>query len=225
MSDDFPVSARRVMAERVGLRCSKPNCRALTQGPRSDTNHSVNVGVAAHITAASPGGPRYDPSLSSEARRAPANGVWLCQTCAKLIDNDPDRFPVSILREWRNAAEANAAALLGIAVGDASQDWLSTQEIEILRSAVLEGDIWLITADDLRCVRSGDTDFCDPNDPAYAAEFIDALDSLQARRLVQPRGGIWYSLSAKGFKTARALVQGAGLVSKERKRRATSRHR
>jgi hypothetical protein len=28
----------------------------------------MNVGVAAHITAAPPGGPRYDPTLSSDRR-------------------------------------------------------------------------------------------------------------------------------------------------------------
>jgi hypothetical protein len=46
------------------------------------------LGVAAHITAASPDGPRYDQNLSSEQRKSPDNGIWLCQNCAKLVDND-----------------------------------------------------------------------------------------------------------------------------------------
>ena len=53
-----------------------------------EENKSVNVGEAAHITAAAPGGKRYDPSLTPEDRRAASNGMWLCELCAKLIDTD-----------------------------------------------------------------------------------------------------------------------------------------
>jgi hypothetical protein len=70
------------------------------------------VGVAAHITAASPGGPRYDASLSSADRQSAANGIWLCQKCAKLVDNDPERYTVSVLRLWKEQAEADALAVV-----------------------------------------------------------------------------------------------------------------
>ncbi len=76
-----------------------------TIGPSTDPNKSINVGVAAHITAASPGGPRYDPALSSEERRSAENGIWLCQNHAKMIDNDPARYPTEVLREWKETAE------------------------------------------------------------------------------------------------------------------------
>jgi hypothetical protein len=52
----------------------------------------IDVGVAAHITAASPGGPRFDPNLSDKERASATNGIWLCQNCAKLIDNDVAQF-------------------------------------------------------------------------------------------------------------------------------------
>jgi tricorn protease-like protein len=68
----------------------------------------VNVGVAAHITAASPGGPRYDPSLSSAERRSSTNGLWACQTCAKHIDSDDPRYTVAVLKEWKEQAEHEA---------------------------------------------------------------------------------------------------------------------
>jgi hypothetical protein len=38
-------------------------------------------------------GPRYDPVLTVEQRCSVANGIWLCQNCAKLIDNDPKKGP------------------------------------------------------------------------------------------------------------------------------------
>jgi hypothetical protein len=68
----------------------------------------VNIGVASHITAASQGGPRFDPNMSSEKRQSINNGIWLCQLCAKLIDNDESRFTVKILRQWKTQAEAAA---------------------------------------------------------------------------------------------------------------------
>jgi hypothetical protein len=75
----------------------------------------VNVGVAAHITAASSSGPRYDASLTSDERRAAVNGIWLCQTHGKLVDNDADAFPVELLRQWKEQAEREAfRAVLGV---------------------------------------------------------------------------------------------------------------
>ena len=106
--DDFPKTVIEALARRVGARCSNPVCRKLTIGPHSDPIKTVNVGVASHITAASQGGPRYDPSIFSEERQSINNGIWLCQVCAKLIDNDESRFTVKMLRQWKTQAEAAA---------------------------------------------------------------------------------------------------------------------
>ncbi len=103
--DNFTRTTTEALAKRVGMRCSNPDCRKLTAGPHSDPSKAVNVGVAAHITAASEGGPRFDPGLTPEERRSPENGLWLCQTCAKLVDNDPANYPVELLLRWKTAAE------------------------------------------------------------------------------------------------------------------------
>ena len=86
--DDFTLRTKRILASRVGWRCSNPSCRALTVGPSSDPASSVSVGVAAHITAAARGGPRYDPKLPREKRAGLQNGIWLCEVCGKLVDVD-----------------------------------------------------------------------------------------------------------------------------------------
>jgi hypothetical protein len=78
----------------------------VTSGPQVDPTKVINIGVAAHITGASPEGPRYDPSLSSEQRSSADNGIWLCQSCGKLVDNDPRRYTVAVLKRWKHAAEA-----------------------------------------------------------------------------------------------------------------------
>ena len=110
--DNFDITTKETLAKRVGLRCSNPNCRKLTSGPQLDSAGSINIGVAAHISAASLNGPRYDQQLTSEARKSIENGIWLCQNCAKMIDNDPNLYSTSILLEWKRLSEK--AALLEI---------------------------------------------------------------------------------------------------------------
>lgn len=110
--DEFTMLIKDALAKRVALKCSNPSCQAATSGPHSEPARFLNVGVASHITAASLGGPRYDPSLSPEERASIENAIWLCQTCAKLIDNDDHRYTVSILREWKVSAEARALRAL-----------------------------------------------------------------------------------------------------------------
>lgn len=112
MRDDFKADVKDLLAKRVGMKCSNPNCRRPTSGPQENPKKVLNIGVAAHIAAASKGGPRYDPRMSSQERRSEANGIWLCQTCAKLIDNDEVRYNVDLLRRWRRLSEE--AALLDI---------------------------------------------------------------------------------------------------------------
>lgn len=108
MTDDFPLAVKQVLAERAALLCSRDGCEQPTSGPRTDPTKSINVGVAAHITAASEGGPRYDPTLTQEQRRSTENGIWLCHTCAKLVDNDEARYPTSLLHSWKARAELKA---------------------------------------------------------------------------------------------------------------------
>lgn len=110
MRDNFSDEVKRIIAGRVGYRCSNPHCRKPTNGPRVDSDQVLNIGVAAHITAASPGGPRFDESLSVEQRSSIENAIWLCQSCGALVDRDLDRFTVDILRDWKRQAE-NAASV------------------------------------------------------------------------------------------------------------------
>lgn len=111
MRDEFSEKVKRTVAARVGYRCS--NCQKPTMGPQVDSTKFLNIGVAAHITAASPGGPRYNPELSPVQRKHPDNAIWLCQDCAKLIDDDEARFTEEELRQWKHDAEKRANELIG----------------------------------------------------------------------------------------------------------------
>ena len=115
--DDFKAKTKRVLADRAGHRCSAPSCSASTVGASSDSFEAVaSAGDACHITAASPRGPRYDGSLTQEQRRSAANGIWLCATHARIVDRDPARFPVDLLRRWKRLREDRARRDLGTPV-------------------------------------------------------------------------------------------------------------
>ncbi len=140
MRDDFLQSVRRSLAHRVGLLCSNPECRAHTTGPQTDSLKVVDVGVAAHITAASPGGPRFEVSLSEKERASVTNGIWLCQNCAKLVDSDVARFSPSVLRGWKLSAEWDAKKRIGKT--NAAQTRTSTKaEAELKREHRLRDDL------------------------------------------------------------------------------------
>jgi len=46
--------------------------------------------------------------MTSQQRCSSENGLWLCQNCAKLVDNDPIRYSPGVLRDWKGKAEQAA---------------------------------------------------------------------------------------------------------------------
>ena len=57
------------------------------------------------MSAASPGGARFDASLTDAQRQSIENGIWLCQNCANLVDSDNPRFTMALLAGWKTSAE------------------------------------------------------------------------------------------------------------------------
>jgi len=113
LRDNFKESIKAALRDRVAHRCSNPDCRVPTAAPGSGTTGVVRGGDAAHITAASPGGPRYDESISATERSSIENGIWLCVVCARKIDHNRDPYPVELLRQWKTSAETAAAQEFG----------------------------------------------------------------------------------------------------------------
>lgn len=103
--DDFREPVKTTLAKRAGYLCSNPNCKRLTIGANQIDNKTTSIGIAAHITAASPGGARYNSTLTPEERASLVNAIWLCNNCATLIDKDPLRYPVKTLETWKKAIE------------------------------------------------------------------------------------------------------------------------
>lgn len=110
--DDFTKKTVAELAKRVAWLCSNPNCPRVTIGAKSGGEGVIITGVAAHITAAAPGGPRYNPALTLDQRKHITNGIWLCSNCSILIDRDKDAFPVSLLHDWKRIAEGRSFAAI-----------------------------------------------------------------------------------------------------------------
>lgn len=108
--DDFNSKTRDILAQRVAFRCSNPDCRKPTIGPNSEQTKVTRIGIAAHICAAAPGGPRYDENMTKEERENISNGIWLCSDCAKLIDVDVNKYTIHLIYAWKKAAEELALA-------------------------------------------------------------------------------------------------------------------
>lgn len=105
--DNFSRPVVRALRERVNNICSNPDCRKQTVEPQKTTLDKINItGNAAHICAASVGGPRYDESMSEEERKSIENGIWLCNHCARKIDTEQEAYSVELLNEWKKKAES-----------------------------------------------------------------------------------------------------------------------
>ena len=153
LRDDFSVATKRILAGRVGGLCSRPDCGAATSGPTVDPSKAVNVGVAAHIHAAAPGGPRFHSGMTPEQRQSVENGIWLCQTCAKLIDSDVDAFPAEVLRAWKIAAERAAAIRVGKTSPSTSEDYY-----EVLKKLAPESTADFFFREGFEALRAGAPD-------------------------------------------------------------------
>lgn len=125
--DDFSLVTKELLANRVGRRCSNPSCQKLTCGANTVTDKITNIGVASHICAAAKGGPRYDESMTPEERKSFDNGIWLCQSCSKLIDTDTTRYTKEVLISWKKIAEE--LAILEVEMASPTQSFEGDKDL------------------------------------------------------------------------------------------------
>ena len=102
--DDFDPSVVNALGKRAAYICSNPACKTQTIAPSSENGTKfIYIGKAAHISAASEGGPRYDPNVSSEQRKSINNGIFLCGNCADMLDKNKEiDFSVELLKKWKS---------------------------------------------------------------------------------------------------------------------------
>lgn len=103
--DEFSTITITKLAKRAAYHCS--NCQISTlSASESDDEELSHTGVAAHIIAASPNGPRADANVSIIEKISIRNGIYCCQICAKLIDaNRGTDYPPERLQQIKNDHE------------------------------------------------------------------------------------------------------------------------
>ena len=115
---EFPLRTKRILAARVGYRCSNPSCKMTsTIGPGDGPDEVVILGEAAHIVGAIQDGedslsPRADPHKNPDEIKSVGNGIWLCRNCHKLVDARDSTYTVETLRDWKNEAERRQKRVL-----------------------------------------------------------------------------------------------------------------
>lgn len=106
--DEFTPATKRAIERQAFSHCSNPACRRLTRANTSDGTGEINIGQAAHICAAAPGGPRYDAAMTSEQRRSADNGIWLCDDHARAVDSKDSTFTPELLRDWKRQTKQDS---------------------------------------------------------------------------------------------------------------------
>ena len=113
--DNFSQSVVQILYKRAGGKCC--NCGASTFGPHTGRlDKYQNIGQAAHIAAAAPGGPRYNPNMPREERMSAKNGLWLCSNCHSLVDRDTEKFTLAHLKSIKRNGEERARLEVGVAI-------------------------------------------------------------------------------------------------------------
>jgi len=89
-----------------GNLCANPKCDTVLVNA-----NGTMVADVCHIKAESPGGPRFDKTLTEEQRRSADNLVLFCSTCHTLVDREATKYTVQVLTKWKKDREARFAAV------------------------------------------------------------------------------------------------------------------
>ena len=97
---------RTILWAKAAGRCSHPSCRKQLIKDGSLANEDVLVGEVAHIVAQNASGPRGKQDPPGGTRDCQANLILLCREHHTIIDQQPGRFPVAKLVQWKADHEA-----------------------------------------------------------------------------------------------------------------------
>ncbi len=134
--DPAPLDSQvRILFAKAGGRCSYSGCGVYLVVPgRARGDLDKNVAKVAHITAASPEGPRYDPRLTVSERRSEPNLMLLCGTHHDAVDSQLEFHTEDWLRKAKADHERSVQRGARYAMGQ-----IGYPELEIVCSALAMG--------------------------------------------------------------------------------------
>lgn len=112
--DDFSDLTKIELLVRAANLYSR--CHVFTVGSTDAGDRKNSIGLAAHICAAAsgPGAKRFDASQTKAQRRYFDNGIWLCYSCSKLIDNEETFHTVVHLKEMKARHQVYVSGWVGV---------------------------------------------------------------------------------------------------------------
>lgn len=137
-----------------GNQCASPSC---TRPCIARDGISI-LSKICHIAAASPEGPRFDPSMDNDQRRHFDNLILLCDECHTIIDNKANelKYPTPLLIEWKKSHE------------------------EKIRSKLLARNNILVKA--INAIANMDDDICDVDE---SVEIFNISDKITFNNIVR----------------------------------------
>lgn len=93
------LKTHKLLWGKSGNMCAFPDCRKKLVISETETDDFSLIGDEAHIVAKSPNGPRGDFEMDIDYRDKFNNLILLCKNHHKLIDDQPVKYSVEILRE------------------------------------------------------------------------------------------------------------------------------
>lgn len=113
------------MIARSGNRCAYPSCGTeLVYEAEVDGDQPKVTGKVAHVAAASPGGPRYDPSMTDAQRSSADNLLYLCGPHHDAVDAQLEKHTTTFLTEAKLTHEAAVARGVKNALGNVTYEEL-----------------------------------------------------------------------------------------------------
>jgi hypothetical protein len=116
-------------------RCAFASCRKKIILPEISDDKTKQIGEIAHIVAHSPDGPRGDENFPVDKLDRYENLILLCPTCHKLIDAQPSRFTIDMLRQIKADHELWVENRLDQGMSD-----VTFAELEIAAKAIATGE-------------------------------------------------------------------------------------
>lgn len=124
--DRVPPAQEKVVISRSGDSCAYPGCGLeLTIDPQHVDDSPKATGKVAHISAASPGGPRYDESMTSKQRGSAENLIYLCGSHHDVIDSQLEFHTRDFLIDAKVSHERAVARGVRSALGQVTYEELS----------------------------------------------------------------------------------------------------
>lgn len=105
MARQYPERDLKLLWGLSAGRCAFPGCYKECIHPKSEFDRHAIVGKIAHIEAHSDKGPRANPNLTPKERDCYDNWLLLCANHHDLVDQQPDTYTVTDLRNWKNDLE------------------------------------------------------------------------------------------------------------------------